>query len=74
MKPKIVITQRVHSEVVDLLSTEGEVILNTSENTLGREGMMARSKEASAIMVFMPDTIDAVFVKFADTSRSGQIT
>lgn len=62
MKPKVVITQRVHREVLDLLSASCEVEANTSTEPWPPEVLRAKAKDAKGIMVFMPDSIDENFL------------
>ena len=63
MKPKLVITHWVHPEVIDLLQQTCEVIANTTRQTLPREEILKRARDARAIMVFMPDSIDEEFLQ-----------
>jgi phosphonate dehydrogenase len=62
MKPKVVITQRVHQEVLDLLSSTCEVVANASTEPWSPEMLRAKTKDAKGIMVFMPDSIDGDFL------------
>lgn len=62
MKPKVVITHWVHPEVIETLSETSEVIANASRQTLPREEVLRRARDASALMAFMPDLIDAAFL------------
>ncbi len=62
MKPKIVLTHWVHPETIDFLQTTANVIPNTTRETLPREELLSRAKDADALMVFMPDRIDAQFL------------
>lgn len=62
MKPKIVLTHWVHPEIIDYLQTTANVIPNTTRETLPREELLSRAKDADALMVFMPDSIDATFL------------
>lgn len=62
MKPKIVLTHWVHPEIIDYLQTAATVIPNTTRMTLSREELLLRTKDADALMVFMPDRIDADFL------------
>ncbi|MHB9075334.1 MAG: phosphonate dehydrogenase [Desulfobaccales bacterium] len=62
MKPRVVLTHLVHSEVIDLLNRECEVIGNPTPNTLPRAEILARCQGASALMVFMPDSLDEDFL------------
>ena len=63
MKPKIVLTHRVHSEVIELLAGHGEVIPNTTSATLARDEILRRARDAAAIMTFMPDSVDEAFLR-----------
>ncbi|TAJ78993.1 MAG: hydroxyacid dehydrogenase [Gallionellaceae bacterium] len=62
MKPKIVLTHWVHPETIDFLQTTANVIPNATRETLPREELLSRAKNADALMVFMPDRIDAQFL------------
>jgi hypothetical protein len=52
----------VHSQVVARLSETCEVIANPSRETRPREEVLRRAQDASALMVFMPDLVDAAFL------------
>lgn len=69
MKPKVLITHWVHPEVIQLLEQECEVIANPGRDTLPRAEILARSREAQAIMVFMPDYIDEEFFQACPALR-----
>ncbi len=62
MKPKVVITHWVHTEIISYLERFFEVVPNPIHDTLSREEIIRRSQGAQAIMVFMPDTIDDDFL------------
>ncbi len=62
MKPKIVITHWVHPEVIAFLSRVGEVVPNTTRETLPREELLRRAHDADALMTFMPDRVDEAFL------------
>lgn len=62
MKPTVVVTHRVHDEILELLSTRCTVIANQSDDTLPRSEILRRAANADALMAFMPDMIDADFV------------
>lgn len=47
---------------IDYLQTTANVIPNTTRETLPREELLSRAKDADALMVFMPDSIDATFL------------
>lgn len=61
-RPKVVLTQRVHEHVEALLRGHCDVIANTGEEPLPRAELLRRCQGAHAVMVFMPDRIDAAFV------------
>jgi len=62
MKPLVVVTHWIHKEVVDYLSGSCNVFLNTTLYTLPRATIIDKAREAEAIMVFMPDSIDEEFL------------
>lgn len=62
MKSKVVITHWVHPEVIDFLGETCEVVPNHTRDTLPRTEILARTREADAIMTFMPDSIDDAFL------------
>lgn len=62
MKPRIVTTHRIHPDTLALLETAAEVISNQSDSTMSREEVLLRTNDADAMMVFMPDSIDADFL------------
>ncbi|MGV3655756.1 MAG: phosphonate dehydrogenase [Noviherbaspirillum sp.] len=62
MKPKVVITHWVHPEIIEMLQSVAEVTPNTTRDTLPREEVLARAKDADALMMFMPDSIDGDFL------------
>ncbi len=62
-KPKVVITHWIHPEVIDYLNPYCELILNQTKETLSREEVINRTKDAQGLMVFMPDHIDVKFLE-----------
>ncbi|MDT8311573.1 MAG: phosphonate dehydrogenase [Methylophaga sp.] len=62
MKPKIVITHRVHDEVLEMLVSECALVTNQTSACLPRSEVIRRSQDADALMAFMPDRIDADFL------------
>lgn len=58
----MVITHRVHAEVIRLLEGSFEVVDNQTSETLPRQEVMRRAAGARAIIVFMPDRIDEEFL------------
>lgn len=63
MKPRVVITHKVHTEALELLNDACEVVANQTPDTLPREEILRRAEDAQAIMVFMPDQIDEEFLR-----------
>lgn len=63
MKQKVVITQRVHPEIVQMLAQHAEVVMNESaESAWARAELLVRAGDADALMVLMPDSIDEEFL------------
>ena len=62
MKPRVVITHKVHQETLDLLCDHCEVTPNQTMETLPREEIRRRVGTADAMMAFMPDWVDADFL------------
>lgn len=62
MKPNVVITHRVHPDVIQYLSSICHVISNNTDLSLSRKEIIHRAKGAKAIMSFMPDSIDNAFL------------
>lgn len=62
MQPRVVLTHRVHQEVLDYLSGSCDVIANQTPETLSRDDIRQRVGSAEAMMAFMPDRIDAEFL------------
>ncbi|TED41736.1 phosphonate dehydrogenase PtxD [Pseudomonas aeruginosa] len=63
MLPKLVITHRVHDEILQLLAPHCELMTNQSDTTLTREEILRRCRDAQAMMAFMPDRVDAEFLQ-----------
>lgn len=62
MKPKAVLTHWVHPEIIEFLSQTCEVVPNTTRDTLPRDEILSRARDAAALMAFMPDCIDGAFL------------
>lgn len=62
MLPKLIITHRVHDEILQLLAPHCELITNQTDLTLQPEETRKRCRDAQAMMAFMPDRIDAEFL------------
>jgi phosphonate dehydrogenase len=59
---RIVLTHRVHEEVLEYLAPCGEIIANQTAEMLPREEVTRRAASAEAVMAFMPDKVDAAFL------------
>jgi phosphonate dehydrogenase len=55
---RVVITHRVYPEVLELLGQACEVIANQTANSLTRDELLTRCRDADALLVFMPDNVD----------------
>lgn len=62
MKPRIVLTHKVHQEVLDFLGRDAELLTNQTANTLPAAEVLARASQADAMMAFMPDRVDEAFL------------
>jgi phosphonate dehydrogenase len=62
MKKTVVITNRVHPDVIGLLSERCHVVSNVGDQPWDRTELGSRVAEASAIMAFMTDCIGRDFV------------
>jgi phosphonate dehydrogenase len=62
MKPRVVLTHKVHQQVLDLLGDRCDVVANQTSETLAPEEVRRRASDADAIMAFMPDKVDAEFL------------
>jgi len=63
MKPRVVITHKVHKETLNYLSEHCDVISNQSEASLSQDELMNRVSQADAMMAFMPDKVDESFLR-----------
>ena len=59
---KIVVTQRIHSEIAALLAAHGTLLSNDSSDPWPHREVLARARDAHALMVFMPDSLDDAFL------------
>ena len=59
---RIVVTQRIHLEIAVLLSDHGQLIANDSIDPWRRQELLDRARNACALMVFMPDSLDETFL------------
>lgn len=63
MKPRVVITHRVHEDVLSKLAHHCELVTNQSNATLPADSVRARVATADAMMAFMPDTVGEEFLR-----------
>lgn len=62
MKPRVVITHRVHDSVLAQLEPHCELVTNQTANTLPADSVKARVATADAMMAFMPDRVGEEFL------------
>ncbi len=62
LKPNVVLTHWVHPDVLDFLHESCEVVENPTRETLPRDEILNRARDAQGLMVFMPDSVDATFL------------
>jgi phosphonate dehydrogenase len=62
MRPRVIITEWVHPEVVEFLERGCEVVPNSTRESLPRKEVMRRAERAHAVMAFMTDNIDDAFL------------
>lgn len=60
---RIVVTHRAFGETLAELGRHGTVVGNAGEESWDREALLARAQAADALMVFMPDQVDAAFLE-----------
>lgn len=66
---RVVITHRVHPEVLDLLGRSCEVIANQTPDSLTRDELFRRCRDADAVLVFMPDHVDEELLRHSPRLR-----
>jgi phosphonate dehydrogenase len=64
-----VLTHWVHPEVLELLGSSCDVVPNPTRDTLPRAEIVRRCREAQAVMVFMPDSVDEAFLEACPALR-----
>jgi len=60
---RIVVTNQIFPETHDLLAANADVVLNTSAELWPYDVVRDKCREADAVLVFMPDRIDAAFLE-----------
>lgn len=66
---RVVITHRVHTDVLDLLGRSCEVAANQTPDGLTRDELRSRCRDADALVVFMPDHIDEELLEHSPRLR-----
>ena len=62
MPPKVVVTNWVHPEVLEVLAPHCRVEANAGREPWPEAELLARCADASAMMAFMPDRVDEAFL------------
>lgn len=62
MKPRVVLTHKVHQEVLEYLGRDCDLVTNQTLDTLAASEVMTRTAQADAMMAFMPDRVDTAFL------------
>lgn len=68
-RAKIVITSRVHPEIVERLSAYGLVVANQGSEPWSARRLSRELSDAQAMMAFMPDCVDAALLNAAPKLR-----
>lgn len=63
MKPRTLITQWTHPEIIDFLSPVTNVTANPAREVWPKDLLLEQARDARAIMVFMPDMVDRDFLE-----------
>jgi phosphonate dehydrogenase len=61
-RPVVVVTNRVHQDTLDLLAERCRVVPSQRPEPLNPGELRSRARNADALMVFMPDRIDAALL------------
>lgn len=62
--PRVVVTNRIHSDVLAYLETFCRPVVNWGVEPLSRENLLSVSKDADGMLVFMNDWIDDAFLAY----------
>jgi phosphonate dehydrogenase len=60
--PRIVVTNRIHSEIAAVLAAHGSLVINDSPEPWLPGALLEQARDAQALMVFMPDCLDQEFL------------
>lgn len=61
-RPRVVVTNWIHDDVLRDLQKYCEVTANQSPTPLSNEAVQAQARDADGVLVFMPDRVDAGFL------------
>ena len=62
MLPKVVVTNRVHDKVLEFLGPHATLDANPDREPWGREELLMRARDATALITFMNDRVDDDFL------------
>jgi phosphonate dehydrogenase len=66
-RAKVVVSHWVHPEILDELAQHCDLSANRTRDSLSRADLLARTRNARALLAFMPDRIDAEFLDACPT-------
>lgn len=64
-RPRIVVTSKIHAQIAEALGHHGEVVANPGDEPWPPGRLRQEIADASAVMAFMPDRLDAAFLDAA---------
>ena len=67
--PVVVVTHRLHADVLDRLARHGRVVVNDEESPWPRDELSARLGNADAMLAFMTDSVDEALLAQAPRLR-----
>jgi phosphonate dehydrogenase len=62
LKPRVLVTHRVHTEVIAYLGRYFEVVANAERQTLPRDQVRTLARNCAGLMAFLPDYVDESFL------------
>jgi phosphonate dehydrogenase len=62
---RVVVTHRIHNDALELLREGCEVVANQTPDSLSRAELLARARDADALLTFMPDLVDEELLEAA---------
>jgi phosphonate dehydrogenase len=61
-RPRIVVTHRIHTSIAEMLAAHADLVWNDSLEVWPRDLFLDFAREADALMVFLPDSLDEEFI------------